>query len=97
MSSGSAFRQFQEEGVASGPRSSCRYLRGTKHGEGRSRGRKTRNEAEKDRDHQPVGDAEVIGPLTRLRHRSGLRYGSITGDSNKLEGLGFHGVKLSTT
>ena len=35
VSSDSGFRQFHDEGVSGGLCASCRYLRGTKHGEGR--------------------------------------------------------------
>ena len=60
VSSGSGLRQFHEEGFAGRLCASCRYVRGTKHGE--DRGCKTRNEAEENRDHRCVGDGKLIGP-----------------------------------
>ena len=48
VDSDSGFRQFYSEGVGGGPHAVCRYLWGTKHGEGR--GCESRNEAEDDRE-----------------------------------------------
>ena len=75
---------FPEDGVAGGPCASCRYLDGTKHGEGR--GCKTKNEVEEDRE---TTDLLVMMKLNLWAYHFDAR------DSNDLENLRFHRIKLS--